>query len=153
MTDRRLRGVCIGLCLVGLGIAGYLTYIHYAGLQALCLASGGCEKVQSSNYAEFAGLPVSLLGLVGYAGILITVCVRGGFGRMASACLSLIGFGFSGYLTYLELFRINAICQWCVASAVLMTLLAILTVIRLLSTPDGEAGWSGPAMAGQKRSR
>jgi uncharacterized membrane protein len=153
MGDRRLRGLCIGLCLVGIGIAGYLTYVHYAGLETLCLASGGCEKVQSSRYAEFAGLPVALLGLVGYTGILITTCMRGGFGRMASACLSLIGFGFSGYLTYVEIFRINAICQWCVASAVLMTALAILGVIRLLGAPDDLTGWSGPVMIGRKYRR
>lgn len=127
-----LRAGIALVALVGLGIAAYLTYIHYAGLQPLCLASGGCEKVQSSRYAELGGIPVATLGLVGYAGILASLAVRGEPGLVAGALIALVGFGFSAYLTYLEVFKIHAICQWCVASAVLMTLLAVLTVIRLL---------------------
>jgi uncharacterized membrane protein len=53
---------------------------------------------------------------------------------MASAFLALVGFGFSMYLTWAELFRIHAICQWCVASAVIMTALMVLTLVRLLYT-------------------
>jgi uncharacterized membrane protein len=120
------------VALVGLGIAAYLTYVHYAGLQPLCLASGGCEKVQSSRYAELGGIPVAVLGLVGYVGILASLAVPGEPGLVAGALIALVGFGFSAYLTYLELFKIHAVCQWCVASAVLMTVLAVLTVIRLL---------------------
>jgi uncharacterized membrane protein len=77
-------------------------------------------------------VPVALLGLLGYVGILAALLVRGENGRMAAALLALIGFGFSMYLTYRELFTIDAICQWCVASAVLMTLLAVVCVWRLL---------------------
>jgi uncharacterized membrane protein len=75
---------------------------------------------------------VSVLGMVGYFGILVASFIPGDPGRMLGALLALIGFGFSAYLTYLELFKIHAICQWCVASAVLMTVLAVLTVTRLL---------------------
>jgi len=130
-----MSGLKAGIALVallGLGIAAYLTYVHYAGLHPLCLASGGCEKVQSSRYAKLGGIPVATLGLVGYAGILASLAVPGEAGLVAGALTALVGFGFSAYLTYLEVFRIHAICQWCVASAVLMTVLALLTVIRLL---------------------
>ncbi len=128
----RLRAGIALAALVGLGIAAYLTYVHYAGLHPLCLASGGCEKVQSSRYAKLGGIPVATLGLAGYAGILGSLALPCEPGLVAGALIALVGFGFSVYLTYLEVFRIHAICQWCVASAVVMTVLAVLTVIRLL---------------------
>jgi uncharacterized membrane protein len=139
VSERRLTGAIIVLSVAGLGVAGYLTYVHYAGLHPVCVASGGCETVQSSHYAKLAGIPVPLLGLIGYASILGSLLVPDDTGRMATAGLAVVGFGFSLYLTYLELFVIKAICQWCVASAVLMTALAILAVIRLLRAPPVQA--------------
>ncbi len=124
------------IALVGLGIATYLTYIHYAGVQPLCLASGGCEKVQSSHWSKLAGIPVATIGLAGYAAILASLFVPGETGLAATALIALVGFGFSAYLTYVELFRIHAVCQWCVASAVLMTVLAALSVVRLLTAEE-----------------
>ena len=124
------------LALIGLGIAAYLTYIHYAGIKPLCLASGGCEKVQSSHWSKLGGVPVAVLGLVGYAAILALLFVPGETGLAGMALVALVGFGFSLYLTWAELFRIHAICQWCVASAVLMTLLAVLSVARLLMAEE-----------------
>ncbi|HEY7633336.1 MAG TPA: vitamin K epoxide reductase family protein [Thermoleophilaceae bacterium] len=132
--------IAIGvIALIGLGIAGYLTYVHYAGLHPLCLASGGCEKVQSSHWSKLGGIPVATLGLVGYAAILVLLFVPGEIGLAGSALVALVGFGFSIYLTYAELFKIHAVCQWCVASAVLMTLLAVLTVIRLMTYEERRA--------------
>jgi uncharacterized membrane protein len=130
--DGRLRIAIVVLCVIGIGIGTYLTYVHYAGLKVLCLSSGGCETVQSSRYSKLDGVPVAVLGLAGYIGILFSLAVRGDSGRAAGFGLALVGFLFSLYLTYRELFTIKAICQWCVASAVLMTLLAILTAIRVL---------------------
>jgi uncharacterized membrane protein len=128
--DRRLK-IAIGvLCLVGIGVAGYLTYTHYAGLKVVCLSSGGCETVQTSIYSKLDGVPVALLGLLGYIGILISLAIRGDLGRATGFGLALVGFLFSMYLTYRELFTIKAICQWCVSSAVIMTVLVILTAIR-----------------------
>ena len=136
---RRLDFAIGAVALVGLGIAAYLTYIHYAGLHPLCLASGGCEKVQSSHWSKLGGIPVATLGLVGYAAILALLFVPGEAGLAACALVALVGFGFSAYLTYVELFRIHAVCQWCLASAVLMTLLAALSVARLLTAQDTRA--------------
>jgi uncharacterized membrane protein len=130
--DRRLGVGIVILCLLGIGDAGYLTYVHYAGLKVLCLSSGGCETVQASRWAKLDGIPVSVLGLIGYVAILASVFVRGELGRAAAFGVALIGFGFSMYLTYRELFTIHAICQWCVGSAVLMTALAVLTGLRFL---------------------
>ncbi len=123
------------LVLIGTAIAGYLTYVHYAGLKPLCLAGGGCETVQSSRYSKLAGIPVALLGLITYLAILAARLARGELAVLATAALTLTGFGFSAYLTYRELFTIHAICQWCVASAVCMTALAVLAVVDLLRSP------------------
>lgn len=131
LPSDRLTRVAAVLCLLGLGVAGYLTYVHYEDISAVC-STGGCERVQNSSYSELAGIPVALLGLVGYLAIAISLLARGDLGRAATAGLTIVGFGFSAYLTYLELFVIDAICQWCVASAVLMTALLVVTVVRLL---------------------
>jgi uncharacterized membrane protein len=134
MTPRRLLLVTAALAAVGTAIAAYLTWVHYADIEPICAGGGGgCEKVQTSSYAELAGVPVAVIGLVGYLAILASLLVPGEPGRMGGAVLALVGFGFSAYLTYLELFEIDAICQWCVASAVVMTALAVATTARLLT--------------------
>jgi uncharacterized membrane protein len=131
--ERKLAIAIAVISVIGVGIAGYLTYVHYAGIQPFCASgSHGCEKVQTSDYADLLGIPVAVLGLAGYIAILGSLFVRGDLGRIAGTVLALSGFGFSAYLTYRELFTIEAICQWCVASAVLMTALAVLTTVRLL---------------------
>jgi uncharacterized membrane protein len=137
VSDRRLRTAAGVIVLAGIGVAGYLTYVHYAGLQPFCAGGGhGCEQVQSSSYARLGGIPVALLGLTGYVAIAVALAAPGERARLAAAALTITGFGFSAYLTYLELFVIHAICQWCVASAVLLTILAVLAVWRLLIIDD-----------------
>jgi len=121
------------LSLIGLGIATYLTYIHYRGIAPICAAGHGCETVQSSKWAHLAGIPVPVLGLVGYVGIFASLFFRGELPRLATAGMAYLGFGFSCYLTYLELFKIHAICQWCVGSAVTLTLIAIIATIRVFN--------------------
>jgi uncharacterized membrane protein len=141
MSDGRLRVAVAVLSLAGLGVAGYLTWVHYADLEPICAGgSGGCEKVQSSDYAELAGIPVALLGLIGYGAILASLAVPGDAGRFAGALLALVGFGFSAWLTYVELFEIDAICQWCVASAVIMTALAVVTSLRFAAPRPAGSG-------------
>jgi uncharacterized membrane protein len=135
VSDRRLRLVAIVLSVAGLAVAAYLTYVHYEGIKPVCGLGGDCEKVQASEWAELAGVPVAVLGLVGYVLILASLFVRGENGLMAGALFAVTGFGFSLYLTYRELFSIDAICQWCVTSALLLTLLAVVTVTRLVRYP------------------
>ena len=128
-----LRGATAALALAGVAIAGYLTWIHYAGLEAVCVGgTGGCERVQSSPWAELAGIPIAVLGLAAYATILASLALPEQAGRTVAAFVSLVGVGFSAWLTYVELVEIEAICQWCVASAVVMTALAAVSVVRLL---------------------
>jgi uncharacterized membrane protein len=137
VSDRALRIGIAALALAGFGVAGYLTYLHYAGVTPVCAVAHGCEKVQTSHWAVLAGVPVAVLGLVGYGAILASLAVPGEAGRLAGAALALAGFGFSAYLTYLEVIEIEAICAWCVASAALMTALAALALGRLLRNSLG----------------
>ena len=136
MSARRAMAVT---ALAGLAIAAYLTVVHYAGAEPVCGIAHGCSTVQSSAYAKLAGVPVAVLGLAGYAAILATLARDGEGPRTLAAFLALAGFGFSAWLTYVELVRIDAVCIWCVGSAACMTLLAVLAVTRLLRTPSPPA--------------
>jgi uncharacterized membrane protein len=139
MTDTVLCRTSQGLCLVGVGIAGYLTYVHYAGLHPICEIGHGCETVQTSRYASLLGIPVALLGLISYVLILVSLRVRGERSLLAGYSLGILAFGFSLYLTYRELFTIHAICSWCVSSAIVFTLLAIVGTSRVLRLDPAQA--------------
>jgi uncharacterized membrane protein len=129
----RLRAATAALALAGTAIAGYLTWVHYAGLQPVCVGGGSaCERVQTSDYAVLLGVPVALLGLGGYLALLGSLAVPGEAGRTLAAFLALSGAAFSGYLTYVELAELHAVCQWCVASALIMAALAGVSTVRLL---------------------
>jgi uncharacterized membrane protein len=133
MSSRSLRIAMLVLTAVGLAVASYLTYIHYAGIKPVCSAGGSCEKVQTSVYADLAGVPVALIGLIGYVVILASLLVpQTETSRLATATFTSVGLGFSAYLTYRELFSIHAICEWCVSSAVIMTMLTVLAIWRSL---------------------
>jgi len=130
VTDRALRiGVGV-LALAGAGIAAYLTYAKYADATIAC-STGGCETVQSSEYAEIVGLPVPVLGLAGYLTILATAFFAGEVARLAGAALALGGLVFSAYLVVVQIVAIGAFCQWCLASDLVIFLLAAATVARL----------------------
>ena len=68
------------LALLGLAISAYLTWVHYAGIEPVCTGISDCERVQSSDYAELVGIPVAVLGFVGYAAILASLGARRGDG-------------------------------------------------------------------------
>ena len=136
----RVRAM-VALAALGVGISGYLTWVHYSGALALCAGAGGCEQVQASRYAMVAGLPVALLGLLLYLGILGLSIARAlppsstsGLVSLALFGLALAGTLFSAYLTYLELFVIQAICPWCVTSAIVVTALFALSAWDLLGS-------------------
>jgi len=135
MPSDPLRAGATVAGLLGLAIAGYLTVVHYAGGTPACGIAHGCATVQASDWATLAGVPVAVLGVLGYLAIVALLWIPSESARMAGCVLAIGGFGFSAYLTYRELFDIHAICQWCVASAVLMTALAALCVTRTLRAP------------------
>jgi uncharacterized membrane protein len=128
----RLRAVSAAVAAAGLGIAGYLAVVHYSGGTPVCTAGGGCAVVQSSSYAELAGVPVATLGVLGYLAVLASLLRDGERARAVTAFLALAGFGFSAWLTYVSHTEIGALCAWCVGSAICMTLLAGLSSARLL---------------------
>jgi uncharacterized membrane protein len=133
-----LRAASVVVAVIGLAIAGYLTVVHYAGGSPVCAIAHGCATVQKSDYASLAGIPVALLGVLGYLGILATLVRDDETARTAGAFLSIVGLGFSGWLTYVEVGELNAICIWCVGSAICMTLLAGMSVARLLTATPPE---------------
>ena len=147
MSTRSLRVNLALLAVAGLGVAGYLTYVHYAGVNPVRTAGGSCEKVQTSIYSELAGVPVALLGLLGYAAILgLLISPENETTRLATMTLTLAGFGFSAYLTYRELYSIHAICEWCASSAAILTVMAPISVLRFLRGAPSPAR-SSPANA------
>ena len=123
LSERNLRIAAFILALAGIGVATYIAIAESGGGAPKCLAGGGgCETVAHSQYSHLAGINVAVIGIFGYVVLLLAALVPGDPGRFGGFLAALIGFGFSLYLTYLELFVIDAICQWCVASAVLMAL-------------------------------
>jgi uncharacterized membrane protein len=158
-----LRRLMLVLTVIGLGVATYLTVVHYVGFNLLACTGGhggtsSCQTVQSSEWSKLAGIPVALLGLIGYIGILGSVLVPDREeSRLATLGLTLIGFAFSGYLTYRELFSIHAICEWCLSSAVILTILFACSVARyLLGQPPARvskpaSGTNGDGVAPEAR--
>ena len=132
----------LALTLVGMAVAGYLTYVETSGATAVCGPVGDCNTVQQSAYARLFGVvPMGLVGLAGYAAILIawviahaTSARTSDWARVALLGLAAIGTAFSIGLTFLEPFVIGATCAWCLTSAVVMTVL-----LWLASGPGIEA--------------
>lgn len=125
----------IALSSLGTIVAAYLTWIHYSGQLAMCGGIGNCETVQASRYATLGAVPVALLGLIMYLSLLGLYVWRGiarddepEYLPLVLFGISLVGTLFSAYLTYLELFVIHAICPWCVSSAIIITLIFILSI-------------------------
>ncbi|OGO16480.1 MAG: hypothetical protein A2Z14_19545 [Chloroflexi bacterium RBG_16_48_8] len=124
------------LCVIGIGVAAYLTYVEASGTKAVCGPVGDCNTVQESEYAFLFGIiPVGALGLAGYVAIILAwLLARFGdepwiqWSKVALLGMSLFGTLFSIYLTFLEPFVIGATCAWCVTSAVIITILMWLTV-------------------------
>lgn len=116
--------VTIALAIAGLADAVYLTIVHY-DTKALVCGLGDCETVQTSRYAEIAGIPIALLGVLMYAAIAVLGIARFRLPTQADRltfaifAIALAGVAYAAYLTYLEIAVIDAICQWCVVSALL----------------------------------
>jgi len=114
------RAAIVIAAFIGLSLSAYLTWVHYSGSLALCAGAGGCETVQASRYAMVGPVPVAVVGLVGFAAILVAAVA---YARRIEAALvplfslSLGAVLYVSYLTYLEVFVIHAICPWCVAVA------------------------------------
>jgi uncharacterized membrane protein len=133
----RIRGAIAAACLIGVGIAAYLTYVHYTHTAPIC-TSGGCEKVQRSKYAELAGVPVALLGLITYVVLIAISLVRGVEAAFAGVLVAFVGVAFSAYLLWAQLGPIGAICQWCLGNDLTIAVVATLYVVRMLTESSTE---------------
>jgi uncharacterized membrane protein len=126
---------------LGLVVSLYLLSVHWGWGQIVCFDIGDCEVVNTSLYAELLGIPVALLGAATYlallvSGVLIWRHISEEPASLVQFLLAAIGVVFSMYLTYVELFVLRAICPWCVLSAILITLIARLSVrqVRAMET-------------------
>ena len=140
MSDRALRVAVALVALAGVAVAGYLTYVHYQPNALICTSGGGCETVQESSYAELAGIPVALLGLLGYVAVLVLVAWDSELARTLAAAIALTAAGFAVYLLVLQAFVIDAWCVWCLVNdVVIVPLLAITTAWWAWSLREAEA--------------
>jgi uncharacterized membrane protein len=143
--EKRLSQLTIALTVIGLLVAIYMTIYAITSNNSMCIGSGDCQSVNESQYSkiQIAGfkIPVAVLGVAGYAAILAVLLLERqiGFlqqnGTLVFFGLSLMGFLFTLYLIYVEVALIRAYCPFCIASQAAMTLIFILSVIRVVRQP------------------
>lgn len=139
--DKRLRQITIALSILGLLVALYMTVYKITNNESMCVGSSGCSEVNASRYSEINGIPVAVLGVLGYAAILALLFLeqRPGIfqqnGTMMFFGVSLLGFLFTLYLIYVEVALIKAYCPFCLTSQAVMTIIFIISVIRLIRQP------------------
>ena len=139
--DKWIYRISIALAVLGLLVSIYMTIFKLTENPNMCLGNGGCSTVNSSIYSEISGIPVAVVGVGGYLAILALLLLENRIsflkanGTMVIFGLALIGFLFTIYLIYVELALIHALCPFCVTSQITMTILFILSVIRLVRQP------------------
>ena len=138
----RLHLITLGLAALGALDAAYLTWVKLSGVNAACGGIGDCEVVNNSAFASISGLPIAVLGLGAYAAIIALLLLERSrpalseYTRLATFGVTLIGTLYSGWLTYVEVAILRAICPFCVASAIIITLLFLMSVHRMLEKVD-----------------
>jgi uncharacterized membrane protein len=136
--DKRLKQIIIALAVLGLLVSIYMTIYKYTGADDMCLGSGDCHTVNFSKYAEVNGIPVALIGVFGYASMLgiLLFSNKNEFLEenevMIIFGISLIGFLFTLWLVYVEVALLQAYCPFCITSQITMTVIFILSVVRLI---------------------
>ncbi len=140
--DKKLYWISVALTTFGIIDSIYMTIYKLTSNNAMCLGSGDCSSVNASPYSEVYGIPVALIGVLGYGAILAMLLLQNRTGKffeqnstMAVFGFSLTGFAFTLYLIYLEIYVIRALCPFCIASQTTMTLLFLITLIRLVRQP------------------
>ena len=140
--DKWLNKALLVLVVIGLLVSIYMTIYKFTGNDGMCVGSGDCKTVNASRFSEIYGIPVALVGVGGYTAILAVLLLekRNDFLRKNATMIlfgfSLLGFMFTLYLVYVEAAILKAYCPFCVASQVTMTLMFILSVIRLVREPQ-----------------
>ena len=139
--EKRLSQLAIILTIIGLLVSIYMTIYKITSNDSMCIGSGDCKTVNASRYAEVYGIPVAVLGVAGYSAILAVLLIgnRPGFlqqnGTLLFFGLSLTGFLFTLYLIFVEVALIKAYCPFCITSQTAMTIIFVISVIRLVRQP------------------
>ena len=137
----RLTQITVAITIIGLLVSIYMTIYKFTSNDAMCVGSGDCHTVNTSKYSEVNGIPVAAVGMLGYASLLGVLWLerKPGFikdnGSMIFFGISLIGFFFTLWLVYVEVALLKAYCPFCITSQVSMTLIFILSVIRVVRQP------------------
>jgi len=139
--NKRLTQITIALAILGLLVSIYMTIYKVTANDNMCLGSGDCSTVNASRYSEVNGIPVAAIGVLGYLAILALHWLENkneflkANGSMLFFGISLIGFFFTVWLIYVETTLIKAYCPFCITSQVTMTLIFIISVIRVIRQP------------------
>jgi uncharacterized membrane protein len=140
--DKWLYKISVALVVLGILVSIYMTIYKITGDTRMCGGSGGCNVVNQSRYSEIYGIPVALVGVGGYLAILAVLLLekRNPFLRdnatMILFGVTFMGFLFTLYLVYVEIALLKALCPFCVTSQITMTLIFILSVVRLVRQPQ-----------------
>ena len=140
--DNRLRKVIIVFTVIGLLVSIYMTIFKLTNNESMCIGNGGCSIVNASGYSSINGIPVAAVGIGGYLAILVMLFLerKPGFfeenGSMILFGLTLMGFLFTLWLIFVEVALIKALCPFCLTSQISMTIIFILTVIRVIKQPQ-----------------
>ena len=129
--------------IIGLVVSGYLAYVKVFQQPIYCTPGlGDCVTVNSSQWSELWGIPIALFGVLSYLAVLFLVF----FGQKITFLkrysgflvfgISTFGFLYSLYLTYLEIFVLKTICQWCLVSALCMTAIFVASILWIKRVPE-----------------
>ena len=136
--DKKLFWAAFASAVVGLLVSIYMTIYKLTSNDAMCLGSGGCSYINASRYSEVNGVPVAVFGLIGFLALMAVMLLerRSQFfsenGPLLEFGMSLMGVLYSIYLTYLEAYVIRYWCPFCVTSAIAITVVFILSTIRMV---------------------
>lgn len=139
--DKRLTQFIVALAILGVLVSIYMTIYKVTANDNMCLGSGDCSTVNASRYSEVNGIPVALIGVLGYAAIIGILWLErkneffAANGSMILFGISLLGFFFTVWLVYVEIALLKAICPFCVTSQITMTIIFILSIIRVVRQP------------------
>jgi uncharacterized membrane protein len=134
-----LRFLSLILVVIGIIVSSYLSYSHLSNTSVVCVEGSefDCGLVQSSVYSKLFGVPIAYLGLLTYLmlGALLLLEDRSEliaeYGTIMIFGITLFAFLYSIWLVYVQVFILQALCQWCLTHEVVMTILFVVSSIRL----------------------
>lgn len=135
---KKLSIIAVVASIIGFLDSAYLSYVKFSHTPIYCTPGlGDCSSVQNSQWSEIWGIPIAILGALAYLALLGIFLFEKKNRLLAKYAdyllfgISFFGFLYSLFLTYLEFFVIHALCQWCILSALCMTIIFIVTIVRL----------------------